>query len=69
MDEKIKKDTAGKKDLDGFLKYVYGKHGMKKGRLNLRKELESFTGSDFGDFYRKYVDGKEVIEGTPSSFR
>jgi predicted metalloprotease with PDZ domain len=61
MDEKIKKDTGGQKDLDGFLKYVYAGHGMKKGRVDLKKELQLFAGSDFGDFFRKYVDGQEEL--------
>jgi len=50
IDEKIKKDTGGKKDLDKFLKHIYDKYGMKRGAFNPKKELESFTGLDFGDF-------------------
>lgn len=61
MDEKMKKETEGRKDLDGFIRHVYARHGMKKGQVDLKKELRSFTGLDFSDFFRKYVDGKEEL--------
>jgi len=62
MDEKIKKDTHGEKDLDKFLKYLYSEHGMHKSAINLKKELSQFTGIDFNEFFTKYVNGTKVIE-------
>jgi predicted metalloprotease with PDZ domain len=62
MDEKIKKGTNGEKDLDKFLKYIYSEHGMKRSAVNLKEELEQFTGIDFNEFFKKYVDGIEPIE-------
>ncbi|MCB4757671.1 MAG: hypothetical protein LHV69_11690 [Elusimicrobia bacterium] len=62
IDEKIKKDTNGTKDLDKFMKYIYFKHGMKKSAVRPKAELEEFTGSDFTAFFDKYVDGTELIE-------
>jgi predicted metalloprotease with PDZ domain len=62
MDKKIKEDTKGKKDLDKFLKYIYSIHGAKRSAVNLKEELKQFTGIEFGDFFKKYVDGTESME-------
>ena len=62
LDEKIKKNTKGEKDLDLFLRHIYSERAMRKGALNLREELEKFTGAGFGDFFEKYVDGAEKIK-------
>ncbi len=56
LDEKIKKDTAGEKSLDEFIKYIYAKYGLKKGAVKLKEELALFFGIDFTDFFRRYVE-------------
>lgn len=62
MDKKIMNDTRGAKDLNAFMKYLYAKYGIKRGLINnLKLELETFTGIDFSEFFKKYVDGVESI--------
>lgn len=62
IDRKIKKDTQGRRDLDRFIRYLYSIYGTEKRVISLKEELNQFTGTDFSDFFAKYVDGTELIE-------
>ncbi len=61
MDEKIKQLSSGEQNMMGFMAYIYQHYGCHKGTIELLKELNKYTGSDFSDFFDRYVYGKEKL--------
>ena len=61
MDEKIKQLSNGEKDMMGFMAYLYQHYGCHKSAIELLKELNHYTGSDFSEFFDSYVYGNEKL--------
>ncbi len=62
IDEKIKQLSSGEQDMMGFMAYLYQHYGCHKGAIELLKELNNYTCSDFTDFFDKLVYRNEKIE-------
>ncbi|NBV08144.1 MAG: M61 family peptidase [Flavobacteriia bacterium] len=65
FDAMVIKHSKGKQGLDHVLKHLYETYhvGKKRGFTDaeFKEVLEKFTGQDLTDFYKKYIDGTEVI--------
>lgn len=65
FDAKIIAKYNGQKCLDDFMKLMYNKYYKKLNRGftdgEFKKEFESFIDEDLTDFYKKYIDGTEIL--------
>lgn len=65
FDVMIIKQSKGKQGLDHFLKHLYVKFykGLNRGfsDVEFKEELEKFVGKDLTDFYKKYINGTEIL--------
>lgn len=65
FDVMIIKQSKGKQGLDHFLKHLYVKFykGLNRGfsDVEFKAELEKFVGKDLSDFYKKYINGTEIL--------
>lgn len=65
FDAMIISDSKGKQCLDHFMKHLYQKFYVELNRgfteTEFKEELEKFTGKNLDDFYKKYINGTEII--------
>ena len=65
FDVMIINNSKGKEGLDAFLKQLYTKFhkGLNRGfsDVEFKVELEKFVGKDLTDFYKKYINGTEIL--------
>ena len=65
FDVMIINNSKGKEGLDAFLKHLYTKFhkGLNRGfsDIEFKVELEKFVGKDLTDFYKKYINGTEIL--------
>ena len=65
FDVMIIKNSKAKQGLDHFLKHLYTKFykGLNRGfsDAEFKVELEKFVGKDLTDFYKKYINGTEIL--------
>lgn len=71
LDAKIIANHKGEKTLDDFMRLIYDKYYVGKGRgfseSEFKQELTSFLGESMDEFYEKYIDGTEIPD-YPSIF-
>jgi predicted metalloprotease with PDZ domain len=65
FDVMIINNSKGKEGLDAFLRHLYTKFhkGLNRGfsDAEFKAELEKFVGKDLTDFYKKYINGTEIL--------
>ena len=65
FDAMIIANSKGKQCLDHFMKHLYQKFylELKRGftEAEFKTELEKFTGTDLTDFFKKYINGTEIL--------
>jgi predicted metalloprotease with PDZ domain len=65
FDVMIINNSKGKEGLDAFLRHLYTKFykGLNRGfsDTEFKTELEKFVGKDLTDFYKKYINGTEIL--------
>jgi predicted metalloprotease with PDZ domain len=64
LDMEIREKTAGRKSLDDFMRLMYRKFGATKIKYkyaDLVSAASETAGSDMTDFFKRYVEGKEVL--------
>lgn len=64
LDLEIRRRTAGKRSLDDLMRTLWTRYGKKKKGIEedaIARIARSVTGSDFSDFFRRYVDGVEPL--------
>lgn len=64
LDLEIRRRTAGRRSLDDLMLTLWSRYGKKKRALEedaIQKAAVSVSGSDFSDFFRRYVDGVEPL--------
>src|SRR5262249_32557176 len=65
LDLKIREETRGRKSLRDLFQYM-NQHYAKQGKFfsdseGIRSSLEAVTGTDFRDFFRRYIAGTEEL--------
>ena len=59
MDLEIRRRSEGKKNLDHVLRHLWASHAEGFDDLNVQREFEAAVGLDLGDFFDRYVRGRE----------
>lgn len=58
-------NSKGKQCLDHFFQHLYKKYFIEMNRgfseVEFKAELEKFVGENLDDFYKKYIDGTEIL--------
>lgn len=58
-------NSKGKQCLDHFFQHLYKKYFIEMNRgfseVEFKAELEKFVGKNLDDFYKKYIDGTEIL--------
>ena len=65
FDALIISNSKGKQCLDHFMKHLYQKFYIELNRgfteTEFKEELEKFTGKNLDDYFKKYINGTEII--------
>lgn len=64
LDLEIRRRTAGKRSLDDLMRTLWTRYGRKKKGMEedaISRIAMSVSGSDFSDFFRRFVDGVEPL--------
>ncbi len=56
LDWELQQRTGGKKSVNGFIKAIYPAHRGHQKNLQLKRELERYSGLNLDRFFRRYVD-------------